>query len=69
MVPMSKTAIMLGKALNDSEKGAMALRKVGVARTDQQVDQIKALNTSGDGRAEKYPQRALGRVRRVGRSM
>ena len=41
---LSKTAIMLGKALQDPEKGATALRKVGVALTDQQVEQIKAFN-------------------------
>jgi hypothetical protein len=45
---LSKTAIMLGKALQDPEKGASALRKVGVALTDQQVEQIKTFNPSGD---------------------
>lgn len=43
-----KTAtIQVGKALNDPIKGITALRKVGVAFTAQQVDQIKKLVASG----------------------
>ena len=42
------TAIQLGKALNDPIKGIGALSRVGVAFTDQQRDQIKVLQESGD---------------------
>lgn len=41
-------AIQLGKALNDPSKGITALTKVGVTFTQQQKDQIKALQASGD---------------------
>lgn len=43
-----KAAIQLGKALNDPIKGITALSKVGVAFTQGQKDQIKALVESGD---------------------
>jgi hypothetical protein len=46
-VDLQGTAIQLGKALNDPVKGMTALRKVGVAFTTQQEDQIKALVKSG----------------------
>ena len=39
----SKTAVQLGKALNDPIKGISALSKVGVTFTDQQKAQIKAM--------------------------
>lgn len=39
---------MVGKALNDPVKGITAMTKAGVAFTDQQKDQIKALVESGD---------------------
>ena len=42
------TATMLGKALNDPIRGMTALRRVGVSFTDQQVEQVKALQESGD---------------------
>ncbi len=42
------TATMLGKALNDPIRGMTALRRVGVSFTDQQVEQVKALQKSGD---------------------
>jgi hypothetical protein len=45
---LQSTVIQVGKALNDPTKGITALRKAGVAFTDQQVDQIKALQKSGD---------------------
>lgn len=41
-------AVQLGKALNDPTKGITALTKVGVTFTQQQKDQIKALQASGD---------------------
>lgn len=41
-------AVQLGKALNDPIAGVTALRKVGVALTDQQREQIKVLVESGD---------------------
>ncbi len=47
-VDMKASAIQVGKALQDPIKGVTALRKVGVAFTDQQRDQIKALVKSGD---------------------
>lgn len=45
---MSKSAIQLGKALNDPVKGVSALSKVGVTFTKEQKEQIKALVESGD---------------------
>lgn len=44
---MSKSAIQLGKALNDPVKGITALRRVGVTFTDQQKQQIAAMVKSG----------------------
>jgi hypothetical protein len=44
---MPKSAIQLGKALNDPIKGITALRRVGVAFTDAQKEQIEALVQSG----------------------
>jgi hypothetical protein len=44
----SGEAIRLGKALNDPVKGIAALTRVGVSFTEQQKDQIKALQDSGD---------------------
>lgn len=45
---LQSSAVQLGKALNDPIAGVTALRKVGVALTDQQRDQIKAFVESGD---------------------
>lgn len=45
---LKNTSILVGKALNDPVKGATALRRVGVALTEQQQDQIKAFVKSGD---------------------
>jgi hypothetical protein len=45
---MRQTAIQMGKALNDPVKGISALHRVGVAFTEQQKDQIKKLQESGD---------------------
>lgn len=42
------TAIQLGKALNDPIHGATALSRAGVQFTDQQKEQIKTLQDSGD---------------------
>jgi len=42
------TATMLGKALNDPIRGMTALTRVGVSFTDQQREQVKALQNSGD---------------------
>ncbi len=44
---LHSATIQVGKALNDPIKGITALRKVGVAFTDDQVKQIKALVASG----------------------
>jgi hypothetical protein len=44
----SGEAIRLGKALNDPVKGIAALTRVGVSFTQQQKDQIKSLQESGD---------------------
>lgn len=45
----SKTAAMqLGKALNDPAKGMTRLQRSGVTFTDQQKDQVKALQDSGN---------------------
>jgi hypothetical protein len=45
---MRKTAIQLGKALNDPVKGVSALSRVGVQFTAQQKEQIKTLVQSGN---------------------
>jgi hypothetical protein len=42
------TATMLGKALNDPIQGLTALRRVGVSFTEQQVEQVRVLQQSGD---------------------
>jgi len=42
------TATMLGKALNDPIQGMTALTRVGVSFTQQQKDQVEALQNSGD---------------------
>lgn len=42
------SAIQLGKALNDPIKGVSALARVGVSFTEQQKEQIKTLQESGD---------------------
>ena len=42
------TAMQLGKALNDPEKGIAALTKSGVTFTEQQKEQIKAMQAAGD---------------------
>jgi len=44
----TSAATMLGKALNDPIQGVTALQRVGVSFTDQQKNQIKALQESGD---------------------
>jgi hypothetical protein len=44
----SGEAIRLGKALNDPVGGISALTRVGIQFTDQQKEQIEALQTSGD---------------------
>lgn len=44
----SDQAIRLGKALNDPTNGMTALRKVGVAFTEDQAAQVTALQASGD---------------------
>jgi hypothetical protein len=43
-----ETATMLGKALNDPIQGMSALRRVGVSFTEQQVEQVKALQNTGN---------------------
>lgn len=45
---LSNQAIQLGKALNDPIMGMGALRKVGVAFTEAQKEQITTLQQSGD---------------------
>lgn len=42
------SAIQLGKALNDPIKGVSALSRVGVTFTDQQKEQIRVMQESGD---------------------
>ena len=44
----SSGAIQLGKALNDPTQGITALSRVGVSFTQQQKDQIKAMQEAGD---------------------
>lgn len=45
---LKSSSIQLGKALNDPITGMTALRRVGVAFTEDQVKQITALQESGD---------------------
>ncbi len=45
---LKSSSIQLGKALNDPIAGATALRRVGVALTDQQQEQIAVFMKSGD---------------------
>ena len=45
---LKSSAIQLGKAMNDPITGATALRRVGVALTAQQMEQIKTFQASGD---------------------
>jgi hypothetical protein len=45
---MRSSSVLVGKALNDPVKGLTALTRVGVAFTDQQTEQVKALVESGD---------------------
>jgi hypothetical protein len=45
---LQSSTIQVGKALNDPIKGLTALRRVGVAFTAQQEEQIKTLVESGD---------------------
>lgn len=45
---LKSSAIQLGKALNDPINGATALQRVGVTFTDQQKEQIKTMQESGD---------------------
>lgn len=47
-VNLKETSIRLGKALNDPIAGMTALKRVGVAFTEQQKEQIKTLVKSGD---------------------
>lgn len=44
----SGSAIMLGKALNDPTQGISALTRVGVTFTEEQKNQIKAMQEAGD---------------------
>ena len=45
---MKSSAIQLGKALNDPIQGMTALRRVGVSFTEQQVEQVRVMQESGD---------------------
>lgn len=45
---MQSSAVQLGKALNDPITGLSALTRIGVSFTQEQKDQIKALQESGD---------------------
>lgn len=45
---LQSSAVMVGKALNDPEKGLTALTRVGVSFTKQQQEQVKAMMESGD---------------------
>jgi hypothetical protein len=47
-IDTSKTAIQLGKALNDPIKGVTALQRVGVSFTETQKDQIRGFVEAGD---------------------
>ena len=55
------SAIQLGKALNDPVKGITALTRVGVSFTQQQKDQIKAMEKAGNvAGAQKIILKELG---------
>lgn len=45
---VESASVLLGKALNDPVKGLTALQRVGVALTESQKEQVKALVASGD---------------------
>lgn len=45
---LKSSAIQLGKAMNDPITGSTALRRVGVALTEQQMKQIETFQKSGD---------------------
>jgi hypothetical protein len=45
---LKSSAVQLGKALNDPIQGVSALTRVGVTFTDQQKEQIRTLQESGD---------------------
>jgi SLT domain-containing protein/phage-related protein len=45
---LPSTAIQLGKALNDPTKGLTALSRVGVSFTEQQKEQIKTMQATGN---------------------
>ena len=45
---VKSASMMLGKALNDPAKGLSKLSRAGVQFTDEQQDQIKAMQESGD---------------------
>ena len=45
---LKSSVVQLGKALNDPIKGVTALRRVGVSFTQQQLEQIKVMQQSGD---------------------
>ena len=45
---LQSSSIQLGKALNDPVNGITALTRVGVSFTEQQKEQVKALQESGD---------------------
>ena len=45
---LQSSVVQIGKALNDPIKGVTALQRVGVSFTQQQKDQIKALQQSGN---------------------
>ena len=62
----SRSAIQVGKALNDPIKGVTALHRVGVQFTERRRDQIEALVESGDiaGGAEGHPRGVHAGVRR-----
>ena len=47
-IDLQGTAIQLGKALNDPERGLLALRRVGVNFTQSQKDAIKAMMDMND---------------------
>jgi hypothetical protein len=63
----TKSAIQLGKALNDPIKGVTALARVGVTFTQGQKDQIKTLeeHRASPRRAEAHPPRAQQGVQGV----
>lgn len=45
---LTGTSIMLGKALNDPSKGLMALQRVGISFTEQQKQQVGAMQRTGN---------------------